>query len=247
MDHDFCVFWRELMQIENSIHLALKRFPLFEHIDNEELKEISFYLKEQIRKKNEYIFRTDDELQSIFFLAKGKVKIYKVSSNGKIQIINIYRSGDMFPQIGHFFNSKKYPANALVIEDAQLLHLSIDIIETFLLKHPKVCLNLLRITGDKLTDFQNRLEEKLVNTTYEQVIKLLIRLSKKHGVTLSNKNVLLIERFHNTDIANMLGATRETISRIMNTLYEKSLIERDNEGRLMIRIEDLKEEIGKKL
>ncbi|MBP2241511.1 CRP/FNR family transcriptional regulator [Cytobacillus eiseniae] len=230
--------------MNNNIQLDLKKFPIFEHLNNDELKDISFYLKQQTLKKNEYIFRTDDELQSIYFLVEGKVKIYKISNQAKIQIVNIYSSGDIFPHIGHFFNSRKYPANALVEENTLLFYLPVNRIETFLLKHPIVCLNLLRITGDKLTDFQNRLEEKLVNTTYEQVIKQLLRLSNKYGVTLSNKNVLLLERFHNTEIANMLGATRETISRIMNSLYEKNLIERDKEGRLIIRKEALKAEIS---
>ena len=97
--------------------------------------------------------------------------------------------------------------------------------------------------GEKIVDLQNRLEEQILNNTYEQIIKLLIRLAQKYGKKLEDSTLLLKAEFTNKDLANMIGTTRETISRTLTKMKKEELIEVDDEGNMMLDIDILMEEI----
>jgi len=93
----------------------------------------------------------------------------------------------------------------------------------------------LKNTGKHTIDFQRRLEDKTLGTTMEQIVRMLIRLAETYGVQLIHTNeILLNEVFHNTELANMIGMTRETISRNMKILYQKKVIRKDKRGRLIL-------------
>ena len=85
--------------------------------------------------------------------------------------------------------------------------------------------------------------EKILHNTYEQIILLLIRLAKNHGIRLSNDEVKLSTQFTNKDMANMIGSSRETVSRTLTQLKKKGFIQTAEDGHLILDIPLLKEEL----
>ncbi len=85
--------------------------------------------------------------------------------------------------------------------------------------------------GEKIVDLQNQLEEQILNNTYEQIVKLLIRLARNMGRSLQMERFCLKSEFTNRDLANMIGTTRETISRTLTKMKKEELIEVDERGR----------------
>src|SRR5699024_12693384 len=96
-----------------------------------------------------------DPLTNVYFIYSGSVKIYKTDQNGKEQIVNVLRPGDMFPHQG-FFRQDNYPAHAEVTEDTVLIYIPITAFENFLITHPEICMKLFRVLGDIIVDLQNR-------------------------------------------------------------------------------------------
>lgn len=139
----------------------------------------------------------------------------------------------MFPHVG-FFRKGDYPAYAEVLEPSTLITVPISKFENVLIKNPELCIKVFRVLGEKIVDLQNRLEEQILNNTYEQIIKLLIRLGKNHGKELDDARILLKAEFTNKDLANMIGTTRDTISRTMTKMKKEELIEVDNEGDMIL-------------
>jgi CRP/FNR family transcriptional regulator len=88
------------------------------------------------------------------------------------------------------------------------------------------------------------LEEQILNNTYEQIIKLIIRLGQKHGKELEDGTILLKSEFTNRDLASMIGTTRETISRTLTKMKKDELIEVDEHGNMVIDIDVLLSEIN---
>ena len=76
--------------------------------------------------------------------------------------------------------------------------------------------------------YKKDLESQILNNTYQQIIKLLIRLGKEHGKELNDGRVLLKAEFTNRDLANMIGTTRETVSRTLTKLKKEQHIETDS-------------------
>ncbi|WP_313798537.1 Crp/Fnr family transcriptional regulator [Cytobacillus sp.] len=225
-----------------EIKKMLSQFTLFRGLSDKEMDKIVGISISREWRKGSHIFMQDDPLENVYFIQSGRIKIYKSDINGKEQIVTIAKSGDMFPHVG-FFRKGGYPAFAEVLENAKLVVVPIDQFESVLIDNPELCIKVFNVLGEKIVDLQERLEAQVLNNTYEQIIKLLVRLAKLHGEALENGLFLLKAEFTNKDLANMIGTTRETVSRTLTKLKKDKLIETDANGNIIIDSERLLEEI----
>jgi len=225
----------------DMIKSFLHQIPLFKELTDEELVAIVNITQLRKYRQRMLVFMQGNPLDRVFFIHSGKLKIYKTDFNGKEQIVSILRKGEMFPHVG-FFRQGSYPAHAEVTEDATLFVISSEDFEKMLLQYPEVSIKLFRVMGEKIIDLQNRLEEKILHNSYEQIIMLLIRLGKKHGVLIDDGFVQLTTHFTNRELANMIGSTRETINRTLNQFKKKNML-KENEQGFLFHVEKLKEEI----
>jgi CRP/FNR family transcriptional regulator, cyclic AMP receptor protein len=230
------------MKIE-EIKRVLADFTLFRELNDFEIAKISDIAIAREWKKHSHVFLQGDPLENVYFIYEGKIKIYKSDINGKEQIVAIAKKGEMFPHVG-FFRKGDYPAYAEVLESSTLIAVPISKFETVLIENPELCIKVFKVLGEKIVDLQNRLEEQILNNTYEQIIKLLIRLAQKHGKEQEDGTILLKSEFTNKDLANMIGTTRETISRTLTKMKKDELIEVDEEGNMIVDVEILMEEIN---
>jgi len=229
------------MKIE-EIKRVLADFTLFRELNDFELTKITDIAISREWKKQSHVFLQGDPLENVYFIYDGKIKIYKSDINGKEQIVAIAKKGEMFPHVG-FFRKGDYPAYAEVLEPSTLITVPISKFETVLIENPELCIKVFKVLGEKIVDLQNRLEEQILNNTYEQIVKLLIRLAQKHGKEQEDGTILLKSEFTNKDLANMIGTTRETISRTLTKMKKEELIEVDDEGDMIVDVDILMEEI----
>jgi CRP/FNR family transcriptional regulator, cyclic AMP receptor protein len=227
---------------QDQIKKVLSNFMLFRDLNEQEIEKIVQISLSRTWKKNSYIFLQGEPLDNVYFIDDGRVKIYKSDVNGREQIVSILKKGEMFPHVG-FFRKGSYPANAEVLEKATLVVVPIAKFESVLIENPELCIKVFNVLGEKIVDLQNRLEEQILNNTYEQIIKLLIRLGEKHGTKNEDGNVVLKNEFTNKDLANMIGTTRETVSRTLTKMKKEELIEMDEEGNMIIDPDTLMDEI----
>lgn len=225
-----------------EIKKVLSEFTLFRDLDNYELGKIADISITREWKKQSHVFLQGDPLENVYFIYDGKIKIYKSDINGKEQIVAIAKKGEMFPHVG-FFRKGEYPAYAEVLEPSTLIAVPISKFEGVLIENPELCIKVFKVLGEKIVDLQNRLEEQILNNTYEQIVKLLIRLGQKHGKELADGTILLKSEFTNKDLANMIGTTRETISRTLTKMKKDEIIEVDDSGNMILDINVLLEEI----
>lgn len=226
----------------DEIKRVLSEFTLFRSLNDTELSKVTDIAIAREWKKNSHVFHQGDPLENVYFIYDGKLKIYKSDVNGKEQIVAIMKKGEMFPHVG-FFRKGDYPAYAEVLESSILIAVPISKFENVLIENPELCIKVFKVLGEKIVDLQNRLEEQILNNTYEQIVKLLIRLAQKHGKEQEDGTILLKSEFTNKDLANMIGTTRETISRTLTKMKKDELIEVDEEGDMILDIEILMEEI----
>jgi CRP/FNR family transcriptional regulator, cyclic AMP receptor protein len=227
---------------QNEIINVLSDFSLFKGLNDQELKKIVDISISREWKKGNHVFMQDDPLENVYFIYDGKIKIYKSDVNGKEQIVSILKRGEMFPHVG-FFRKGGYPAFSEVLEDSILVVVPISQFEKVLIENPELCIKVFKVLGEKIVDLQERLESQILNNTYEQIIKLLVRLSKLDGKELNDGRVLLESAFTNRDLANMIGTTRETVSRTLTKLRKENLIETDSEGNLLFVPNQLSEKL----
>ncbi|MCM3571619.1 MULTISPECIES: Crp/Fnr family transcriptional regulator [Mesobacillus] len=227
---------------KNEIKRVLARFSLFRDLDDNELDKIVDISISREWKKNSHIFMQGDPLENVYFINEGKIKVYKSDANGREQIVAILKKGEMFPHVG-FFRKGGYPGYSEVLEQASLVVVPISQFEKVLVDNPHLSIKVFKVLGEKIVDLQERLEAQILNNTYEQIIKLLIRLGELHGEKQEDGTVLLKADFTNKDLANMIGTTRETVSRTLTKMKKDDLISTDTNGNMVLDPDVLMDEL----
>ena len=228
--------------MNEQLEKLLSSIPLFEDLTIDELQKMISFTKKKSITKGSHVFFKDEPLNSVYFIEKGIVKIYKTDINGKEQIVSLLKEGDMFPHIG-FFQSRTYPANALVVEDASFIYLSTSHLQEMVLHYPEVSIKLFRVMEEKIIELQSSLEAQVLNNVYDQVVKLLLRLQHAHGVLQEDGSYILPLHITQNEIAQMIGAARETVSRSLSKMRKKGLIADSNKGYLLLNVEALQREL----
>ncbi|MEJ8776721.1 Crp/Fnr family transcriptional regulator [Pseudogracilibacillus sp. ICA-222130] len=221
----------------------LKKIHLFSHMDESSLEQLAFWMNIRTMRKGTHVFFKDDPMLQLFFIVQGKVKIYEMDVSGREQIINILKEGEMFPHRGMFEEQQDYPANAVIYEEAQILTISKDEFSNMLLQFPSIAIEMLKMQNKLIDDLHVRLNEKMMHDAREQIIKLLLRLTQSHGVDLGDNHYKLTTAFTNQELANMIGTSRETISRTLTNFKKKKYIYESDDGHLVIDFHLIHEEV----
>ncbi|MFS0864213.1 Crp/Fnr family transcriptional regulator [Fredinandcohnia sp. 179-A 10B2 NHS] len=212
----------------HAIRTQLKEVPIFRELTPEELEPIVEISQPRSYKSKMFVFMQDDPLDRVFFIQSGKIKIYKSDMHGKEQIVSVLEAGEMFPHAG-FFRKGGYPAHAEVMEETTLIVTPIDKFEEILISNPELSIKIFRVLGEKIIDLQKRLEEQILLNTQEQIIMLLLRLCRSNGEKINNR-FKLTTQFTNRELANMIGTTRESVSRTISVLKKKDIVELTEDG-----------------
>jgi CRP/FNR family transcriptional regulator len=215
--------------------------PLFKDMTKEELSLFADVAQIHSFKKKKHIFMEGDRLERICFICDGKVKIYKKNFTGKEFILYVLEPGEMFPYFG-FIRKGHHISYAEVLEDTYLISIPIKYFEEILVFFPKLCMKIFNVLGERITDLERRIEGHLFYDTYEKVILLLIRLCQSNGEK-TEKGFKLKTKFTCSDLAKMIGTSRETVCRTIIELKQKNYVFLNQEGYYFIDKDSLKRKL----
>lgn len=218
----------------------LKKIPIFSTLNNEELKEIQSYLSRESFKKKEEIFSEGDPPDWFYILVNGKVKITKMSVDGREIIIELISPRDFF---GGFAVLKgfPYPANAVAMEDSNVIKISRHNLLKVIDRFPNVMYDITANLGDRIREFHETLKNIALERVESRIAALLLKLADKTGEK-KDKTILINMRLTKQDIAEMVGTTVETAIRVMSKFKKSGFID-DKDGKVLIRDLDALESI----
>jgi CRP/FNR family transcriptional regulator len=200
----------------------LKRCPLFAGLREEDLKKIRAIAFPQSLAKKGVLFAEGEEAKGFYVILSGKVKLYKVSPEGKEQILHIVSSPDAFAEAALFLEGN-YPAFAEGLTDCQLLFFPkrgfIQLIE----RHPQLSINMIVSLSSFLKRFATLIEELSLTEISSRIAKYLIDLSRKQlreGKSSADVELDLSK----TQLASKLGTISETLSRTLAKMKAKGMI-----------------------
>ena len=211
----------------------LKRIPLFSHLLDEELELVERITKIKKYQKNTIIFFEGEHGDELYFVKKGKVKIYKLAEDGNEKILHFLKEGDIFAEI-LLFGGGEYPATAQVIEDSEVGIIENKSLEELLKENGEITLKLLKIMAQRLRDAQYHIRDLALRDAYGRLASTLIDLSRDHGEKEKDGTSIVLN-LSQQQLANMIGCSRETVARILGTWKNEQILEMD---RQIIRILD---------
>lgn len=223
--------------MEESIEL-LKKIPIFSKLSEDVLLNILKLQVVKTYKKGSVIFHEYDKGDAFFFVKSGKVKIFKTSLDGRDITLNILEEGSIFAEVT-LFNDINYPATAMVLEESQIGMILNKDIEKLILKNTSLALQIIKLLNKRLYKSQSTIKDMAFSDTFVRVTNVLIDLSSSHGI-VTNNGIEINMNITRQDIADMVGTTRETVSRIIADLKRDGLIETNSKKIIIIDIENFK-------
>lgn len=211
---------------------TLKKIELFKNLSDEELKELDPYLITTAFKKKEDIFAEGDQPEWFYIVAKGKVKITKLSHEGKEIILEIISPTDIFGGVA-VIRGFPYPANAVAMEETEVLKISRRNLMRLVDRFPNLMYCIALQLGDRMKSSYDSLKNIALERVEARIAALLLKLANKVGV--ETKDGLLIDmRLTKQDIADMTGTTVETSIRTFSKFKKEGLLT-DADGKFIIK------------
>jgi CRP/FNR family transcriptional regulator len=202
---------------------VLRKTPLFATLPDDDLERIADLAVSRRFAKKEAVFREGDRADGFFIVASGKVKVFKLSGEGKEQVLHVLEAGQTFAE-AVIFEGGGYPAHAEALADAELLLLPkrpfVDLLE----RHPKVAIRMLASLSrwlKRMTDLAESLSLKDVET---RLVFYLSEELKARGIPARDGAEFELAIGKNV-LASRLGTVPETFSRTLKKLQDDGLID----------------------
>jgi CRP/FNR family transcriptional regulator, cyclic AMP receptor protein len=203
----------------------LKKCPVFGQLSPEQVLDIESQCFSREFNRGEMIYLPSDMGDSVLLLARGRVRIYHVTSEGKQAILGFMEPGELFGEVS-VFNGSRRDEYAEATEKSFVVLLPRHVIQQLMLENPTVSMTLTRMFGLRLRRIERRLKSLLFRTSRERLIHLLLELAEKHGSHVP-EGVVIGQKISHQDMASIIGATRETVTITLGELQ--------SEGKLTIK------------
>jgi len=204
---------------KNDLTAFLGRLPLFSGLSQAQLAAVAEIGVVTAYPKGKTIFSEGEAATGFHVAVSGQVKIFKLSLDGREQIIHIYGPGEPFGEVP-MFEGGRLPAHAETTMDADILFLPREGLTRLIELDSTLAMNMLAALSMKLRRFTVKLENLTLKETPQRVAAYLLDLSDRDGgaaeVTLD------VTKGH---LAGLLGTAQETLSRVLKKLKEAGLID----------------------
>lgn len=200
---------------------VISGIPLFGGLSEDQLKAIQRIAIEKQFAKGEALISEGDTGSGFFIIVSGQVKIYKVSAEGKEQILHIYGPGQPFAEVP-VFAGQRFPANAMALTKMRVLFLPRNAFVKLIEENPSLALKMLAVMSVKLREFTLQIENLSLKEIPARLATYLIFLSEEQG----NDEVVSLT-ISKGQLASLLGTIPETLSRIFAKLTSQNLIRVD--------------------
>ncbi len=211
----------------------LFELPAFKELTEDETLMLSTKVTERLYDKDEFIFYPGDPSTAVFFVVEGRVKLGAYNSEGKEMIKHIFFEGEMFGIMA--ISTQKQRANyAKTMDDGTKIQaLDVFDMKELMQKNAGFSLGISKIMGDRLVQFQDRIESLMFKDTYTRVTDLLKEFARKQGKLVGDE-IMIRHNLTHQDFASLTATTRQTVTSILNDLKKQDLIYMER-GKMLIR------------
>ena len=201
-----------------SVATTLQAIPLFAHLTDEELARMGELTRQRKHPKGSVILFEDDPGDALYVVIEGQVKVVLIGEDGREVILATLADGDFFGEMS-LIDDEPRSAHVIAMETSNLLVLRRDDFQRCLEDNPRIALGLLRALTKRLRLADSKIGGLVLLDVTGRVARLLLEMADE------NDGVVISRKVTHHQIAQMIGSSRETVSRTMRTLADENLIE----------------------
>ncbi|HSN64450.1 MAG: Crp/Fnr family transcriptional regulator [Azonexus sp.] len=192
--------------------VVLRNVPLFSGLDESELQRLSQVAVRRRAGRNEQVVRAGEDAESLIVLLTGRAKVTNFDEEGREIILAWLGPGEFFGEMGLIDGSPR-SASVVAVEPCELLSIGKTEFQRCMQDNFQVAQKLMQILVRRLREADRNIESLALLDVYGRVARLLLDLSEEEG-----GKRLVKQKISKQDMARMIGASREMVSKVMRDL-----------------------------
>jgi CRP-like cAMP-binding protein len=197
---------------------VLRRVPLFVELGEAEIARLAEIARDRSYPRNSVILFEDDPGDALYVVVTGLVKVVLIGEDGREVILSVLKEGDFFGEMS-LIDDQPRSAHVIAMEDSSLLVLRREDFHKGLREAPGIAVGMLRAMSRRLREADEKIGGLVLLDVNGRVAKLLLSMADE------NDGVHVTRRVTHHTIAQMVGSSRETVSRTMRELADSGHIE----------------------
>ncbi len=223
----------------NNNNDFLKYVPIFSDLDDKTLEKIAdIGIRKNFSRDTVVLFEHETG-SALFVIASGKVKVSRVSDDGKEVILTILGESDFFGEMA-ILDGLTRSANVTAMEDSELFIIQRSDFLELLHNYPEIAVALLQELTQRLRSADMKIKSLSLKDAEGKVATVILQLADDIG-KIKQGTVEIDKLPYQHDLANMAGTSRETISRTLHSFAKKGLVELEGSKLRILDYEKFKE------
>src|SRR6185503_12750150 len=198
--------------------MALKAVPFFTQLSDRELDVVRAVAAEKTYPKNAVVLTEGEMGDSLYMIQSGKVKVFIGDEDGREIILKILSAGDFFGEMS-MIDKQPRSASVTTSEASTFLVLTHAAFEKCVEQAPRIANMVMRVLATRVREADRKIGTIALMDVYGRVASTLLELSVN-----DNGKMVVGEKLSQQDLANMVGASREMVNRILKDLSDRGFI-----------------------
>jgi CRP-like cAMP-binding protein len=200
----------------------LRKFPLFADLDERELSAIAAVAKPRRYAKDDVVFYADESGDVFCLIREGQVKVTMISPEGKEIILSMLGPGEFFGEMA-LLDDEPRSATVVATEPLELMTIWRNDFLQIMAQNFDITKKVLAVISRRLRSASSRIESLATMDVYGRLARFFLDMARDQGKVLENGYVAVTRPTHQS-IANMIGTSRETVSRLIHDLMRQNLL-----------------------
>ena len=189
------------------------------HCDSQWISTISYAKKTYVYKKKHLVIKEEDEVLGLYFIRKGKAKVYSTGTTGRQQTVRLTKQGDI---IGHRgYGGESYPIGACALTDAEICFVDNQTIYEAFMHNPQLTFELMMYYSKELRSLEQKIKKMAQMSVKQKVIEALFYSKRIFSKNEEDRTIIDLGR---QDLADIAGVNIEQLSRILSELKKENTI-----------------------
>lgn len=202
---------------------VIKNIPYFSELSDEETTRIEQFIIKRHFSKDQIVLFEEDTANFMYIVYAGKVRVVKMNTEGREQIITIHKKNDFFGEMS-LMDGKTAPATIIAHENSVIGLLSKQNFEQHLLANERIRNEIIRMLCNSLRDSWAMIKILSFNNAEQRIMAVLKRMQEVYGLSDNRGGIINVKLTHQ-QIANFAAVTRETVTRVLNKLDKDGMIQ----------------------
>jgi len=228
------------METDNE-SLYLKQVSLFAELADEDVRGLMAVARRRTFRAGETIFHRDDPGQVLYVIKEGKVKISLISPDGQEISLVVFGKGEYFGEFA-LIDGLPRSADAIALEKVECYTLQRSDFQKAIMKNPQIAIQVMEVLSKRLRIADQMIEDLIFLDVYGRVAKKLLELADAHGAKVED-GMRIDVRLTQQELASMVGASRESVNKVMGYFTEKNFLSTDKHRITLHRMTELRRRI----